>query len=41
MQSRKAAVGKLDPLWLMHHIDMSVLVQLPEADHDFAVLNTI
>lgn len=41
MQSRNAAVGKLAPLWLMHHIDMSVSVQLPAADHDFAVLNTI
>lgn len=31
-----AAVGKLGPLWLMHHIDMGVSVQLPAAHCDFA-----
>lgn len=29
-----AAVGKLGPLWLMHHIDTGVLVQLPAAHYD-------
>lgn len=31
----KAAVGKLGPLWPMHHIDTGVLVQLPAAHCDF------
>lgn len=30
-----AAVGKLGPLRLMHHIDTGVLVQLPAAHYDF------
>lgn len=30
-----AAVGKLGPLCLMHHIDTGVLVQLPAARYDF------
>lgn len=41
MQSSNAAVGKLGPLWLMHHIHIDILVQLPEADYESAIFNTI
>lgn len=41
MQSSSAAVGKLGPLWLMHHIYINRLVQLLEAAHETAISNTI
>lgn len=40
MQSSNAAVGKLGPLWLMHHIHINVLVQLPAEDYESAIFNT-
>lgn len=36
MQSINVALGKLGPLWLMHHIRINILVQLPEADCKYA-----
>lgn len=39
MQSSSAAVGKLGPLWLMQHIHINILVQLPEADYESAIFN--
>lgn len=41
MQSSNAAVGKLGPLWLMHHIHINILAQLPETDYEYAIFNTI
>lgn len=41
MQSSNAAVGKLGPLWLMHHIHINILVQLPEADYKSAIFIAI
>lgn len=40
MQSGNAAVGKLGPLLLMHHIHINMLVRLPEADCESAIFNT-
>lgn len=41
MQSINVAVGKLGPLWLMHHIHINILVRLPEADYESAIFNAI
>lgn len=41
MQSSNAAVGKLGPLWLMRHIRVNILVQLPDADYKSAIFNTV
>lgn len=41
MQSSGAALGKLGPLRLMHHIHINTLVYLPEEDHEYAVFNII
>lgn len=41
MQSINVAVGKLGPLWLMHHIHINILVRLPEADYESAFFSAI
>lgn len=41
MRRVNAAEGKLGQLWLMHHIHINILVQLPEAEYEFAIFNTL